>query len=258
MKLGQILIVASSDYLYTPRSLFWPEVIFLTAPNLDWGQVVGMAISVERVVNVDPEIVIIAGSNDHLQSRGLLNALVDGSVPSSEAVGEAIMTLLSAMLEAERSVRQSFATQIVKIIFVLSPCYALLPEPLQCVYAMVVMLAEARFDVMIPATNRQVDPSFYYPYQSERRLLKMRPGVVDEHQLVQQLANNLWFRQTDYVRNERGDLVRRNARSIEEDIEAMALRIKPHTNCWLYLCPRLCALGQDAFDHAPAALREIH
>ena len=164
MKLGRILIVASSEYLYMPRSLFWPYVIFFTAPNLDWGQAVGMAISVQRVVNVDPEVVIIAGSNDHLQSRGLLNSLVDGSVPSSEAVGEAIMTLLSAMVEAEKSIRQSFARHLVKIIFVLSPGYAILPEPLQFVYAMVVMLAEGRFDVMLPAPNRQMDPSFYCPF----------------------------------------------------------------------------------------------
>ena len=73
----------------------------------------------------------------------------------------------------------------------------------------------------------------------------MRPGVGDEHRLVQRLANNLWFRQTDYVRYERQDLVRRSALSTEED-------------SWSYLSPRLCALGQDAFDGAPAVVREIH
>ena len=36
IKNAKYLIVASSDYLYTPRSLFWPVVIFLTAPKLDW------------------------------------------------------------------------------------------------------------------------------------------------------------------------------------------------------------------------------
>ena len=46
----------------------------------------------------------------------------------------------------------------------------------------------------------------------------------DEPQLVQRLANNLWFRQTEYARNERGDVVRRNAISTEEDLKAMALR----------------------------------
>ena len=69
-------------------------------------------------------------------------------------MGEAIITRLAAMVEAERPIRQSFARQLVKIIFVLSPGYALLPEPLQFVYAMVVMLAEGQFDVMIPAPNR--------------------------------------------------------------------------------------------------------
>ena len=289
MKPGKILLVANSNYLYTPRSLFWPDAIFLTGPNLDSGQAVGMAISVQRVVNLDSEVVIKVGSIDHLQSRGLLTALIDGSTPSSEAVGEAIMTLLSAMLEAERSIRRIFV-----LIFVQSPGYALLPEPLQFVYAMVVLLAEGRFDAMIPAPNRQVDPSCYYPYQSELptiwsdisnavqgfkdhsttrvvldeglglelsnfgRLFKRRPGVGDEHQLLQRLANNLWFRQTDYVRDERGNFARRNALSAEEDLKAMALRTKPHANPWLYLTPRLCVLGQDAFDNAPSVVREIH
>ena len=63
---------------------------------------------------------------------------------------------------------------------------------------------------------------------------------------------------TDYVRDEGGNLVRRNTLSTEEDLKAMALRTKPHTNLWLYLSPRLCALGQDAFDHAPVVVREIH
>ena len=38
IKDAKYLIIASSDYLSTPRSLFWPDVIFLTAPKLDWGQ----------------------------------------------------------------------------------------------------------------------------------------------------------------------------------------------------------------------------
>ena len=86
----------------------------------------------------------------------------------------------------------------------------------------------------------------------------MKPGVGDEHLLVQRLANNLWFRQTDYVREERGNLMRRNALSTKEDLKAMALRTKPHSNPWWYLSPRLCALGQDAFDGSPAVVREIH
>ena len=52
--------------------------------------------------------------------------------------------------------------------------------------------------------------------------------------------------------------MRRFALSTEEDIKAMTLRTKPHTNLWLYLSPRLCRLGPDAFDGAPAVVREIH
>ena len=101
LKAAKYLIVASSDYLYTPRSLFWPDLIFLTAPKLDWGQSVGMTISVRRTISIDPQVIVNAGSNDHLQSRGLWSRLTDGSIPSKEIIREAIMTLLSAMTEVE-------------------------------------------------------------------------------------------------------------------------------------------------------------
>ena len=87
MKVAKYLIVASSDYLYTPRSLFWPDVIFLTAPKLDWGQSIRMMISVRRVVSMEPQVIVVAGSNDHLQSRGLLSRLTDESIPSNEVIG---------------------------------------------------------------------------------------------------------------------------------------------------------------------------
>ena len=69
-------------------------MIFLTVPKLDWGQSVGLTISVQRTVSMDPQVIIIAGSNDHLQSRALLSRLTDGSIPSNEIMGDAIMTLL--------------------------------------------------------------------------------------------------------------------------------------------------------------------
>ena len=96
-------------------------IIFLTAPKLDWGQSVGMTISVQRTINMDPQVIVIAGSNDHLQSRGLVSHLTDGSIPSNEVIGEALMTLLSAMTEVEASVQRHFTKNVVKIIFVLSP-----------------------------------------------------------------------------------------------------------------------------------------
>ena len=102
------LIVASSDYLYTPCSLFWPVEIFLLAPKLDWGQAVDMAISVLRTVSIDPQVIVVAGSKDFLQNIGLLTRLSDGSFPSIEVIGEAIMTLFSAMTEVETLVQPCF------------------------------------------------------------------------------------------------------------------------------------------------------
>ena len=282
--------LALSDYLYKPRSLFWPDVIFLTAPKFDWGQSAGMTISVRRTINMELQVIVIAGSNDHLESRGLLFRLTDGSIPSNEVMREAIMTLLSAMADVESSVQRRFTQNVVKVIFVLSPGYAILPEPLQFVYPMVATIAEGRFSVIIPVPNRTVDPNNYYPSRSElpairadisnaiqgfkdcsttrlvldevlglelsnfARLLKLRPGVDDDHLLVQQVADDLRFRQMDHAEIEQGRTVTKNMTSAEEDLMALALRTKPH----LYLSPRLCTLGEDAFKHAPAVIKELH
>ena len=116
---------------------------------------------------MDPQVIVIAGPNDHLHSRWLLSRLTDGSIPSNEVTGEATMTLLSAMTEVEASVQRHFIKNVVKIIFVLSPGYATLPEPLQFVYTMVTTLAEGRFSMIIPAPNRMVYPNNYYPPRSE-------------------------------------------------------------------------------------------
>ena len=112
---------------------------------------------------MEPQVIVVAGSNDHLQSRGLLSRLTDGSTPSNEVIGEAIMTLLSAMAEVEAAAKQRFTHNVVKVVFVLSPGYAALPEPLQFVYTMITTIAEGRFNVIIPAPNRVVDPDNYYP-----------------------------------------------------------------------------------------------
>ena len=231
-------------------------------------------ISVRKVVSMEPQVKVVSGSNDHLQSRGLLSRLTDGSIPSNEVIGEAIMTLLSAMADVESSVQRRFTQNVVKVIFELSPGYATLPEPLQFVYTMVTTIAEERFSVIIPAPNRTVDPNNYYPSRSElpvfwadiskaiqgfedcsttirlvldevlglelsnfARLLKLKPGVDDDHFLVQQVADDLWFRQMDYAENEQGRTVRKNMTSAEEDLMALALRTKPHNNSWLYLSP---------------------
>ena len=87
-----------------------------------------MTISVQKTISMDPQVIVIAGSNDHLQSRRLLSRLIDGSIPSNEVIEEARMISLSAMTEVEASVQRHFIKSVVKIIIVLSPGYATLPE----------------------------------------------------------------------------------------------------------------------------------
>ena len=197
------------------------------------------------------------------------------------------------MTEVQTRVPQRFTKNAVKVVFVLSPGYAELPEPLQFVYTMGTTLAEGRFDLIIPAPNRSVNHNFYCLRSSElpavwadisnaiqgfeehsktrlvldeilvlelsyfARFLKPRPGVDDDHVLVQQVANDIWFRQVDHVKNAQERMVSRNLKSSEEDLMALALRSKPHTKSWLYLSPRVCTLGEDAFEHVPAVIKEI-
>ena len=63
---------------------------------------------------------------------------------------------------------------------------------------------------------------------------------------------------SDRWRNAQGRTIRRNMLSAEEDIMALALRTKPHINAWLCLSPRVCTLGEDAFEHAPPVIKETH
>ena len=68
-------------------------------------------------------------------------------------------------------------------------------------------------------------------------------------------ASDRWFR--EYEKNAKESMVKLNLKCSEEDLMALAFRRKLHTNGWLYLSARLCALGEDAFEYAPAVIREV-
>ena len=90
-------------------------------------------ISGQRVVSVDPEVVIIAGLNDQLHSRRMLNAFIDRLIPCSELIGEVIKTLLYAMLEAEKSIGECFARQLVKDLRTIYPLCLAARTPAVCI-----------------------------------------------------------------------------------------------------------------------------
>ena len=66
MRKAKIMIVASSDFVYTSQFLFWPDVIMLAAVDLDLMRSVSMAIGVKRQTEMNPITIVFVGMNDHL------------------------------------------------------------------------------------------------------------------------------------------------------------------------------------------------
>ena len=54
-----------------------------------------------------------------------------------------------------------------KAVFALSPGYAHLPNGLKFVYAMVALLSEGKFDVIISAPNREIEVENLRPFRAE-------------------------------------------------------------------------------------------
>ena len=51
---------------------------------------------------------------------------------------------------------------------------------------------------------------------------------------------------------------RKKSKETRAHLEAMVLRTKPEANKWLYLTPRIDALGADAFERGLVMIRKIH
>ena len=64
MRKAKILIVANSEFVYTSKSLFWPDVIMMAAVDLDLLQAVSLAIGVQRQTYMNPVTIVFAGIND--------------------------------------------------------------------------------------------------------------------------------------------------------------------------------------------------
>ena len=165
--------------------------------------------------------------------------------------------------------------------FGLSQGYAHLPDGLKFVYAMVAMLSEWKYDVIISAPNRGIEMENLRPLRAElpavwsdisnamrglrnhslhirvldevlvlelsnfSRQLKLKPGIDDDHRVIVAMSNDLWFRGME-VKEERERM--KNSKETRAHLQAMVLRTKPEANKWLHLSPRIAALGADAFE----------
>ena len=133
MRKAKIMIVASSDFVYTSKCLFWPDVIMLATVDLDLTQSVLMATGVQRQTDMNPITIVFAGINDHLHSRGFLRRLREPTTAEA-AVWPAKKEILESMSEVEDTLKEGAFTKITpSAVFALSPGYAHLQEGLNFV-----------------------------------------------------------------------------------------------------------------------------
>ena len=111
MKKVKIMIIANSDFVYTSRSLFWPDVIMLAAVDLDLMQWVSMAVGVQRQTEMNPITIVFAGMNDHIHSRGFLSRLSEPTT-TEDAVWPAIKDILESMGEVVDTLKEGAFTKI--------------------------------------------------------------------------------------------------------------------------------------------------
>ena len=291
MRKAKIMVVANSEFVYTSKSLFWPDVIMLAAVDLDLLQSISLAIGVQRQTDMNPITIVFAGISDHLHSRGFLSRLRDPTT-AENAVWLAIKDILESMGEVVDAAKEGSFTKVTpRIVFALSPGYAHLPDGLKFVYAIVTLLSEGKYDVIISAPNRMIEMENLRPLKAElpawgsdisnamrgfkdhalhmlvldevlglelsnfSRQLKLKPGVDDDHRVIAAMSNDLWFRAMEVAGE---DTRRKNSLETRAHLEAMVLRTKPEANHGLHLNPRVAALGADAFEQGPVMITKIH
>ena len=230
---------------------------------------------------MNPITIVFAGINDHLHSRGFLSRLREPTTAEA-AVWPAIKDILESMGEEVDTLKEGSFTKITpRAVFALSPWYARLPDGFKFVYAIVALLSEGKYDVIISAPNREIEMENLRPLRAElpavwsdisnamrgfkdhslhmlvldevlglelsnfSRQLKLKPGRDDDHRVIVAMSNDSWFRGMDI--KEEGER-RKNSKDTRLHMEAMVLRTKPEANHWLHLTPRVAALGADAFQ----------
>ena len=106
---------------------------------------------------MNPVTIVFAGINDHLHSRGFLSRLRDPTT-AENVVWPAIKDIHESMGELVDATKEGSFTKVTpRVVFALSPGYACLPDGLKLVYAIVTLLSEVKYDVIISAPNRMIE-----------------------------------------------------------------------------------------------------
>ena len=226
---ARVVIVAGSDFEGTSPKLFWPETLIYALPGAELNQMLTLVVAMKSEMPCEPELLLFAGMNDHLQATGFLEQL-NGGEPTPKRIWEAIQTLFAAITEVQENVASRFGSKT-KVAFTTSPGYSNMPLALQFVYAILILIAEGNgWRVLMAAPNRELEPTNLRLRRSElaaawadvshalrgfyeladilivldevllleisnfARQLKLSPIIRDDHPVVAHLTASLWFR----------------------------------------------------------------
>ena len=69
---ARVIIVAGSDFEGTSPKMFWPETLVYSLPGAELNQMLTLVVAMKSEMPCDPELLLLAGMNDHLHAAGLL------------------------------------------------------------------------------------------------------------------------------------------------------------------------------------------
>ena len=124
------IIVAGSHFEGKSPKLFWPENLVYLLSGAELNQMLTLIVAIKSETPCEPELLLFAGMNDHLQAAGLLEHLRSGK-STPKKIWKAIQTLFVAINEVqERELVGSRLGSKTKVGFASSPGYAGMPPAL--------------------------------------------------------------------------------------------------------------------------------
>ena len=149
MRKASIMIVANSDFIHTSKSLFWHYNVGSGRPG-------------SNAVGVNGNRGTTTDGNEPNHNR------ICQPTTAEDTVWPAIKDIIESMGEVVDTLKESAFRKITpRAVFGLSPGYAHLPDGLKFVYAMVALLSEWKYDVIISAPNRGIEMENLRPLRAE-------------------------------------------------------------------------------------------
>ena len=97
-----------------------------------------------------------------------------------------------------------------------------------------------------------LDEMFGLELSNFSKQLKMKTRINDDHQVIVEMSNDLWFRETEIDEEEKPK--RQNAKETKTHL---VLATKLEVSKWLHLNSQIAPLAPDYFERGPAMIATI-